>query len=151
MGQSFKKLKIKLVDVTPPNPEFNYLWTHNEIICKRDGDFDVLLLGIRAEGWIVARVRLWPDFENSRGWRIFRICSPSINYSDSSSNCSDSGIQQQKMFLEMNFDDLKQVYFVYKNGVCETCFAKSIFVVNKMTRLYPLQESERKATLDFDP
>ena len=51
----------------------------------------------------------------------------------------------------MNFDDLKQVYFVYKNGGCETCFAKSIFVVNKMTRLYPLQESERKATLDFDP
>lgn len=43
----------------------------------------------------------------------------------------------------MGFYDLKQVYLVYKNCGCETCFPKGIFVFNKMTRLYPLKEGAR--------
>ena len=47
------------------------------------------------------------------------------------------------MSLRMGFYDLKQVYLVYKNCGCETCFPKGIFVFNKMTRLYPLKEGAR--------
>ena len=80
--------------MTPLDPKFSYFWPHREIICKKDKDFNVLFLEIRADGWNVPRVRLWPNFEDSRRWGIFRTQYPSIYCSASSSDCSDLGIQQ---------------------------------------------------------
>ena len=53
MGHSLRKTRVNVIDVTLQTKEFDYLSPREEIICRKDNNFDGIVLGIKAKGWNV--------------------------------------------------------------------------------------------------
>ena len=64
--------------MTLQSKEFHYLRPCGGIICMKDKNFNVHLIEIKADRWNVARVCLWPTFENAKRWGIFKTCYSSV-------------------------------------------------------------------------
>ena len=84
MGQPLtRKKEINMIDLTLPNKCFNYLRLGGEIICKKNSDFDIIKLQIRAESLFTstAALGLWPKGDKAKRFKIFRSRSVSLKSS----------------------------------------------------------------------
>ena len=58
MGQSFRKSRVNIIDMSMQINEIDSLHPQGEITFRKDNDFDALFLEIKAESRYVPRIRL---------------------------------------------------------------------------------------------
>lgn len=90
MGQFIVKNRVNIIYMTPQT-ELEHLCPSGKIFCRKENDFDVLLLEIKLDRCCTSKVCLWPTFENSQRSNIFKTWSPTVSYASSSD--SDSRIE----------------------------------------------------------
>ena len=79
--------KIKIVDLTPPGAEFDYLRPNGTISFSVNRKYNIPVVEINFEGWYENRVRFWPyhteQRENFLQLQRTPLQTPSISSDDS--------------------------------------------------------------------